>query len=92
MVCLFQAAIVFSLFSFGTGPASADDWPAFRLDAAHGAWDGAGDIAAAPKLLWAFDTGAVVESSPAVVDGVVYAGSFAQALFAVDAKTGEELW
>ena len=73
-------------------PSAADDWPAFRLDPAHSAWDGAGDIAATPKLQWQFDTGGIVESSPAVVDGVVYAGSFAQALFAIDAATGKKKW
>ncbi|MDA0784742.1 MAG: PQQ-binding-like beta-propeller repeat protein [Proteobacteria bacterium] len=92
MVRMRLAVIILFLFSLGAVPTSADDWPAFRRDAAHSAWDGAGEVAVAPKLLWEFDTGAVVESSPAVVDGVVYAGSFAQALFAVDGDSGEEIW
>jgi outer membrane protein assembly factor BamB len=45
-----------------------------------------------PKLLWQFDTGDVVESSPAIVDGVLFAGTFDQALYAIDTANGEEIW
>ncbi|MEF8813793.1 MAG: PQQ-binding-like beta-propeller repeat protein, partial [Halovenus sp.] len=41
---------------------------------------------------WRFDTGDRVESSPAVVDGVVYFGSNDGSVYAVDAVTGAELW
>ena len=37
-------------------------------------------------------TGGRVRSSPVVVDGVVYAGSWDRQLYALDAKTGQELW
>ena len=47
-------------------------WPTFRLNAGRsGSAPGAASSEIAPELLWAFDTGGVVESSPAVVDGVV---------------------
>ncbi len=38
-------------------------------------------------LLWSYSTGDDVDSSPAVVDGVIYIGEYA-----LDAKTGEVLW
>jgi hypothetical protein len=41
---------------------------------------------------WAFETGDFVESSPTVVDGTVYVGSFDDKLYAVDAGTGEQEW
>ena len=43
-------------------------------------------------LKWKFETGDSVSSSPAVVDGVVYFGSYDNHLYALDTKTGEEQW
>ncbi len=43
-------------------------------------------------LVWKFDTGAAVRSSPAVSNGVVYIGSADGHLYAVDANTGQERW
>ena len=59
-------------------------------------------------LKWKFKTGGSVDSSPgitnvvplsaydvtriAVVDGVVYFGSYDKHLYALDTKTGEEQW
>jgi outer membrane protein assembly factor BamB len=43
--------------------------------------------------LWSFATaGSPIESSPLVVDGVVYVGTWAGVLYAVDAATGRERW
>ncbi|TDC68245.1 PQQ-binding-like beta-propeller repeat protein, partial [Streptomyces hainanensis] len=41
---------------------------------------------------WRFRTGAMIESSPAVADGVVYVGSGDGGLYAVDAASGTEVW
>lgn len=41
---------------------------------------------------WMFDLDALVSSSPAVVDGVVYVGSDDDSLVAIDAEAGEERW
>ncbi|MEF8814722.1 MAG: PQQ-binding-like beta-propeller repeat protein, partial [Halovenus sp.] len=41
---------------------------------------------------WRFETDDRVRSSPAVVDGVVYFGSNDGSVYAVDARTGTELW
>ena len=43
--------------------------------------------------LWSFSTdGSPIESSPLVVDGLVYVGTWAGGLHAVDAATGEQRW
>lgn len=43
------------------------------------------------EVLWRFDT-RVVESSPLVVDDLVYIGSFDDKLYALDAETGDVRW
>jgi outer membrane protein assembly factor BamB len=43
-------------------------------------------------LVWEFQTGAGVTSSPLVSDGKVYVGSFDRNLYAIDTKTGLEEW
>jgi len=43
-------------------------------------------------LLWKYDAGGVVISSPAVANGVVYFGSLDRNVYALDANTGTELW
>ena len=45
-----------------------------------------------PTLLWRFRSRAPVESSPAVVEGTVYVGSFDDYVYALDAATGEGIW
>jgi len=48
-------------------------------------------LAGSPR--WSFPTaGSPVESSPLVVDGVVYAGAHNGRLYAVDAATGKQRW
>ena len=42
--------------------------------------------------LWSYSTGDSVESSPAVVNGVVYVGSDDDNVYALDAATGTQLW
>ena len=44
------------------------------------------------SLLWRFDTGGWVVVSPTVVDGVVYAGSDDNHVYAINATSGEMLW
>ena len=64
----------------------------FRLDLEHTGARGTEDLLGGPELKWKFDTGGSVESSPTVVGGVVYVGTFNRALFALDADTGEIRW
>ena len=44
------------------------------------------------KLLWTYDAGEPVESSAAIADGVVYVGSGAGYLSAIDLATGKLRW
>jgi serine/threonine protein kinase len=44
------------------------------------------------QLLWKFNTGDRINSSPAVSDGVVYVGSLDSYLYAVDASSRQERW
>jgi outer membrane protein assembly factor BamB len=44
------------------------------------------------KLLWSFETGGWVSSSPVVADGLVYFGSDDRLFYAVDCKTGQQKW
>ncbi len=41
---------------------------------------------------WRFEAGSTIESSPAVVAGLVYFGSIDGYLYAVDSQTGQEKW
>src|SRR6202035_4210346 len=68
-----------------------DDWPQFR-----GNYQLTGvstsTVPKTLKLLWTFDAGEPVESSAAIADGVVYIGSGAGYLSAVDLATGKLRW
>ena len=45
-----------------------------------------------PPVLWSYETGSSVRSSPAVADGVVYVGSDDTRLYALDVSTGDLIW
>ena len=72
-------------------PFANADWAMFHSNAAH---DGIGQGAsvASPKLLWNFTTGDAVNSSPAVVHGIVYFGSYDGFVYALDAVNGRQIW
>ncbi|MBP1928954.1 outer membrane protein assembly factor BamB [Methanolinea mesophila] len=64
----------------------------FRSDLANsGVYDDGGKRPV-PTVLWAYDTGSPVSSSPSVADGVVYIGSHNRNLYALDALSGDLLW
>jgi outer membrane protein assembly factor BamB len=68
-----------------------DDWPQFRGNTQlTGVSTSA--IPKTLKLLWTYDAGEPVESSAAIADGVVYIGSGAGYLSAVDLATGKPRW
>ncbi len=41
---------------------------------------------------WTYKTGDAIESSPVVVNGVVFVGSRDHNLYALDARTGKKIW
>ena len=66
--------------------------PMFRGDPAHTGVNPGPGFESSPRLLWRFQTGGNVDSSPAVVDGVVYIGSGDEYVYALDAATGKQDW
>ena len=79
------------LFSFVLIPFANADWTMFRADPSHSG-AGTGNPVLTPTLLWKYTTGNMVESSPAVVDGVVYIGSGDGNVYALNATNGAKLW
>ena len=53
---------------------------------------GASSSASAGKLRWRFQTGNAIKNAPAFADGVVYAGSFDNSLYAIQAASGTKSW
>jgi outer membrane protein assembly factor BamB len=80
-------------------PVSAADWPQWRgpnrdgksSETGFGAWPKSG-----PKLLWTFEEAGLGYSGPAIVGDVLYGlgseGDTEEFAFAVDVKTGKQLW
>src|ERR1700693_6004825 len=83
--------LTFILAAAAASAQQKDDWPQFR-----GNYQLTGiSTSAVPKtlkLLWTYDAGEPVESSAAIADGVVYVGSGAGYLSAVDLATGKLRW
>ena len=78
--------------SAGAGSAPADRWPQFRGTPAAGRHDAAPRCRATLKLLWTYEAGDAIESSAAIVDGVVYVGSQTGELHAVNLADGKVKW
>jgi glucose dehydrogenase len=70
---------------------SSSDWPMFHADPSHSG-AGTGNPALTPTLLWNYTTGGTIESSPAVVNSVVYIGSFDGNVYALNATNGDKIW
>src|SRR5262249_12721029 len=73
------------------------DWPRFHFDNRNSGDNplentlNPSDVGSLRKL-WSLTTGDTVDSSPAVVDGVVYVGSQDDNVYALDARTGTQRW
>ena len=72
--------------------ADGTDWPSFLGGSARGAYRPQERLRPPLKLLWVFASDGTIESSPAVVEGVVYIGSCDGFLYALDAKSGRLKW
>jgi outer membrane protein assembly factor BamB len=66
-------------------------WSAFHGDARHAGW-AAGPAPARGDVLWKFEPGAAVQSSPVLGGGLLYIGSDNGRLYALRPSTGEEVW
>jgi eukaryotic-like serine/threonine-protein kinase len=73
------------------GDSAKVDWPVFRGSAEQ---TGVASAALPDKLdvRWKFSTKDSVEGAAAIVDGVVYIGSFDEYLYALDLVSGKEKW
>lgn len=70
---------------------AAASWPIYRGSTALVGL-AAGEVPDEPDLLWTFEAGGAITSSPVVADGRVYFGSDDQHLRALDLETGQERW
>ena len=67
------------------------DWPMFNHDLAHTGYS-TSTVPMTNQTLWTFTTGGAVESSPAVVNGIVYVGSDDGCVYALNAANGALIW
>lgn len=96
-------ATSFALAACGQEPQANDQAPAARAEAPATAWPifrgtrglsgvAAGSLPEAPELLWTFEAGGAITSSPVIAGGRVYFGSDDYKLYCLDALSGEALW
>lgn len=94
------AAITSALVCDGSGLRAggpAADWTGHGFDLSNRAYNFREQIvkaSTAPRLKtkWIFPVNEMVATTPAVVDGVVYFGSWEGVFYAVEAETGRKVW
>jgi outer membrane protein assembly factor BamB len=106
IICLLGVAGVGLALGFGlppptrpaieTGPAAppairSGDWPTFRGNPLQ-TGVAAGPLPDKLTILWQFQTKEAVESTAAIVAGIVYVASHDEHLYALDLGTGKEKW
>jgi len=89
LVCILGLIIPVATVVTAAGPGEA--WK-FRSDLPNSGIYDDGGTRPAGTLLWNFTVGNGFNSSPAVVDGVVYVGCDDNKLYAFNANTGGLLW
>ena len=72
---------------FGVG-----EWPMFRRNPAHTAFDSSGAVLSQGVVVWSYTGDSPMASAPAVVDGRVYLSTGDRSVVALDASTGEHVW
>jgi len=70
--------------------ANPNDWTMYRHDIQRAG--STTSTASNGNLLWQFNTGDKIRSSPAIVNGVVYEGSNNGIIYALNASTGSVFW
>lgn len=71
---IFKTLGIIAILVLLTGVAQAGDWPMFHHDARHTGYTDE-KVPDDLELLWSYETGGQVESSPAVANGKVFVGS-----------------
>ena len=74
-----------------TGVAQAGDWPMFHHDARHTGYT-TEKVPDELELLWSYKTEGSVFSSPAVVNGKVFVGSYYGKIYCLDEDDGSLIW
>ncbi|MGE5556372.1 MAG: PQQ-binding-like beta-propeller repeat protein [Methanocella sp.] len=72
--------------------AAPNDWPMFQHDIARSGSTHIGDATDSAQLLWTFQTGASVWSSPIVTGDYVYVGGGDGYLYCLNATSGNIMW
>jgi outer membrane protein assembly factor BamB len=86
------AVSLFGILAFALAAAqTANDWPVFRGSPALTGVTSAA-LAGPLKLRWSFQAKDSIESSAAIVGGIVYVGSMDASLYAIDLATGRQRW
>ena len=91
ILCLSALTASLDIPSAAGAGSSADWWTSFGHDNANTRTSPSIGPRTS-KLLWSFTAGGAVRTSAAVLDGVVYAGTFGGNFYAIDANTGAQIW
>jgi outer membrane protein assembly factor BamB len=83
--------LTFTLLSVSMAFAAGDNWPQFRGNPSLTGVTSS-PVPKTLKLLWTYDAGESIESSAAIVDGVVYVGSQSSDLLAINLSDGKLKW
>ncbi len=83
--------VFFLFFSFMVTPVFAQEWPMYRKDLNNTGYCDE-DMYPPFDLFWKYETGSYFHSSPAIYDGLVYAGSDENVLYALDVNNGDIRW
>ncbi|UCF49983.1 MAG: PQQ-binding-like beta-propeller repeat protein [Thermoplasmatales archaeon] len=91
ILSFFLFMLVLSAFTISAQPAGSP-WPMFRMDAKHSGISTYDTSHVDGTILWTFETGDGIESSPAIgSDGTIYIGSHDGYLYAIN-PDGTEKW
>ncbi len=71
---------------------ATNDWTTFRQNSDHTGYTMGNNQSDFVKLLWNYTTGRMVQSSPAVSNGLVFVGSRDSQLFCLNASNGQDVW
>jgi eukaryotic-like serine/threonine-protein kinase len=83
----------YGITELNVGANSEDgDWAMFHHDSAHTSYS-TGTAPANSTVKWTFSTSDnIINSSPAIVDGLLYVGSDNGNIYCIDADTGKQIW
>jgi polyvinyl alcohol dehydrogenase (cytochrome) len=96
LLAIIAACSLFSAISARAAPWPDDSWPMYGRNLSHTFSNPHSQInssnVSSLTPAWTFPTGDAVTASPAVVDGVVYVGSWDGYFYAIDAASGQLKW